>query len=560
MLHLATSTPTVQWDYILGGFALFLFGIEYMGAGLKSIAGDKLRDYIDRYTSKPWKGIIIGAIITTVIQSSSATTAITIGFVRAGLMKLEQAVGIIMGANIGTTITAFLIGLKVEKMSLIFVFVGVLITLFSKRKKHIYAGQICLGFGLLFFGLRLMGDELSLLGEFEQFHAFATQMAKQPYLGMIAGTILTAVVQSSSAVIGIVQKLYESGAIELTAALPFVFGSNIGTTITAVFASIGGSVPAKRTAGIHVMFNVFGTLLFMIFLNPVTGLIKNIAEALNLAPMMQIAVAHIIFNLTVTILAYPFIKQMVYIVKRVIRGSDEKEIEIDTSGLDPLLIQTLPAAAINSARNATLKMGDLVQEELKESLAFFNTKSGKHREGTQQYEDAVNTLDSKITEYLIQISHEELAQDDTDALIANLQVIKNIERIGDITMNLIGFYDLVYDEKQDFSDHAKEDINAMSNVVIEMIELTMQYYFEPDESIAQQIQDKENYLDMLEEKGRKRHFKRMSSNECRQDLAASIFVDILSNLERMGDHTYNIIKMLKDPTPQHEPIIPVVEK
>ncbi|MDQ0362982.1 Na/Pi cotransporter family protein [Breznakia pachnodae] len=554
MLHIATSIPSIQWDYILGGFALFLFGIEYMGAGLKSIAGDKLRDYIDKYTSKPWMGIIIGALITTFIQSSSATTAIAIGFVRAGIMKLEQAVGIIMGANIGTTITAFLIGLKVEKMSLIFVFIGVIITVFSKRKKQGYAGQIILGFGLLFFGLRLMGDELSLLGELPQFDTIATEMAQQPILGMLAGTFITAIVQSSSAVIGIVQKLYDSNSIQLIAALPLIFGSNIGTTITAVLAALGGSVAAKRTAGIHVMFNVFGTILFMIFLTPVSELIATISSGLNLSPMMEIAVAHIIFNVTVTILAYPFIKQMVMIVKKIVRGKDERQIEVDTAGLDPMLAETLPAAAINSAKNTTIKMAELVILQLEETKLFLNTKAGKHKEGAGQYEDAVNTLDSKITEYLIHISHEGLSQDDADALIANLQVIKNIERIGDISMNLVNFYDMVYDERAEFSESALADLNEMSDVVISMLDFAMAYYYEQDESLAEVVADKENYLDLIEEKARKRHFKRMANDECKEHVAASIYVDILSNLERMGDHADNIIKVLKDPAPLHEPV------
>ena len=554
MLHIATSVPSIQWDYILGGFALFLFGIEYMGAGLKSIAGDKLRDYIDKYTAKPWMGIIIGALITTFIQSSSATTAIAIGFVRAGIMKLEQAVGIIMGANIGTTITAFLIGLKVEKMSLIFVFIGVIITVFSKRKKQGYAGQIILGFGLLFFGLRLMGDELSLLGELPQFDAIATEMAKQPVLGMFAGTFITAIVQSSSAVIGIVQKLYDSNSIQLMAALPLVFGSNIGTTITAVLAALGGSIAAKRTAGIHVMFNVFGTILFMIFLAPVSNLIETISNALQLSPMMEIAVAHIIFNVTITILAYPFIKQMVMIVKKIVRGKDERQIEVDIAGLDPMLAETLPAAAINSAKNTTIKMAELVILQLEETKLFLNTKAGKHKEGAGQYEDAVNSLDSKITEYLIHISHEGLSQDDADALIANLQVIKNIERIGDIAMNLVGFYDMVYDERADFSEDALADLNEMSDLVISMLDFSMAYYYERDESLANIVADKENYLDLIEEKARKRHFKRMANNECKEHIAASIYVDILSNLERMGDHADNIIKVLQDPAPTHEPV------
>lgn len=554
MLQIATSVPQIQWDFILGGFALFLFGIEYMGAGLKSIAGDKLKDYIDKYTAKPWMGIIIGALITTFIQSSSATTAIAIGFVRAGLMRLEQSVGIIMGANIGTTVTAFLIGLKVEKLSLFFVFIGVMITIFSKRKKRMYAGQIILGFGLLFFGLRLMGDELKLIGQYDSFEAFARTMAQQPLLGMIAGVLLTAVVQSSSAVIGIAQKLYDSGAIVLAAALPFVFGSNIGTTITAILASLGGSIAAKRTAAIHVMFNVFGTTLFMIFLVPVSSLIISLSEQFNLAPMMQIALAHIIFNLTITILCYPFIKQMVQVAKKIIPGKSEREIEIDATSLDPLLLQTLPAAALNSAKMTTIKMAELTLEQLKETKLFLNTKASKFHEGVIQYEDAINSLDSKITEYLIEITQKDLSDEDSTLVISTLQIVKNLERIGDISMNLVGFYDMVFDERAHFTARAMSDLNEMTDVVASMIDYAMAFYLEPDETLAESVLEKEDYLDLLEVKARKRHFKRMTKRECTTAVAASVYVDILSNLERMGDHAYNIVKVMKDPAPTHDHI------
>ena len=289
MLFFATqsiSEVSIRWDFIIGGLALFLFGIEFMGDGLKSIAGSKLRDYIDRYTSKPWKGMLVGMILTVVIQSSSATSAIAISFVRAGLMTLEQSVGIIIGANIGTTVTSFLIGLKVEALALYFVFLGVLIFMFGKRKKVTYAGQILLGFGMLFFGLRLMGDELSMLGHTEAFAALATAMADHPLLGIITGIIMTALVQSSSAMIGIVQKIYEAGGLTLTAALPLVFGSNIGTTITAIIASIGGSLSAKRSAAINVIFNVLGTILFMILLHPFAQFIETLSAQFDISPMM----------------------------------------------------------------------------------------------------------------------------------------------------------------------------------------------------------------------------------------------------------------------------------
>ena len=345
MLHIAASAMTpanISWDFIIGGLALFLFGIQFMGDGLKSIAGEKLREYIDRYTNKPWKGILVGSIITVFIQSSSATSAIAIGFVRAGLMSLEQSIGIIIGANIGTTVTAFLIGLKVETLALYFVFLGVLITLFAKRKKQTYMGQIVLGFGLLFFGLRLMGDELSKLGQMDFFTTLATTMQNQPILGFVCGTLMTAVVQSSSAVVGIIQKIYDSGAMTLTAALPFVFGSNIGTTVTAVFASIGGSTSAKRAAAVNVLFNVIGSVIFMFLLTPYVDFITFLSDKYAISPMMQIAMAHILRTIVISILAYPCINLMVSVIKKIIPGEEER-IEVDLEGLDPKLAASLPA-------------------------------------------------------------------------------------------------------------------------------------------------------------------------------------------------------------------------
>ena len=544
MIHIAANTASlssISWDFIIGGLALFLFGIQFMGDGLKSIAGEKLKDYIDRYTNKPWKGILVGAVITVFIQSSSATSAIAIGFVRAGLMSLEQSVGIIIGANIGTTVTAFLIGLKVEELALYFVFLGVLITLFAKRKKHTYLGQIVLGFGILFFGLRLMGDELSKLGQMEFFTNLTMTMQDQPVLGFLCGIVLTAIVQSSSAVVGIIQKIYDSSAMTLTAALPFVFGSNIGTTITAVFASIGGSTSAKRAAGVNVLFNTIGSIAFMFLLTPYVGLITYLSETLSISPMMQIAIAHILRTLIISIIAYPFIGTMVKVIKKIIPGEEEK-IELDLDALDPSLASSLPAGALGVSKQVTIKMGELAADCIRSSQEYFNKKSGKYRNSTKQYEDAINSLDSKITSYLMEISHNNLSEHDTDVFISNLQVIKNIERVGDLTMNLTEFYELVIEDKGTFTDSAIHDINEMYKTVLEMNELALLYYEEPQEKYLKLINDKENYLDLIEEKARQRHFKRMTEEVCVSGVAASIFVDILATLERIGDHIHNITK------------------
>ncbi len=554
MLLIATESAmeiSIRWDFIIGGLALFLFGIEFMGDGLKSVAGSKLSDYIDKYTSKSWKGIIVGAVITVFIQSSSATSAIAISFVRAGLMTLEQSVGIIIGANIGTTVTSFLIGLKVEALALYFVFLGVLVFLFAKRKKIIYAGQILLGFGMLFFGLRLMGDELSTLGQTEMFASLATTMAEQPIVGLVAGTIMTALVQSSSAMIGIVQKIYEAGALSFTAALPLVLGSNIGTTITAVIASIGGSISAKRSAAINVMFNVVGSLLFMLLLHPYANFIEALATTYHISPMMQIALATIIRALVISLIAYPFIKTMVAFVKKILPG-EENKIDVNMEILDPKLAESLPSGALGVSKQVTLKMGELASECIKASQDYFNKQSGKYKGISRQYEDAINSLDSKITAYLMQIAHEKLSDTDTDDFIATMQVIKNIERIGDLTMNLNEFYELAYDDKGLFSKHAINDVNEMYETVLEMNKLALAYFMERKETDLKELLDKENYLDLVEEKARERHFKRMAAKECSSDVAAGVYVDILGTLERIGDHIFNIVKEAHSDTHAYE--------
>lgn len=555
MLTLAIETmdlSTISWDLIIGGLALFLFGIQYMGDGLKSFAGSKLRDYIDKYTNKPWKGIIVGSIITVFIQSSSATSAIAIGFVRAGLMSMEQSVGIIIGANIGTTVTAFLIGLKVEEFALYFIFIGVLITLFSSRKKQTYIGQIILGFGMLFFGLKLMGDELSNLGQLDFFENIATTMAHQPIFGLIAGTLMTAVVQSSSAVIGIIQKIYDSGALSLGAALPLVFGSNIGTTITAVIAAIGGSISAKRAAAINVLFNVLGAVIFMLLLNPYVELIASLSTRFDISPMMQIALAHIIRTFVISILAYPFINTMVNLIKRIIPGDGDERIEVKFDGLDPKLASSLPAGALGVTKQVTVKMGELASDCIVASQEYFNKKASKYRDISSQYEDAINSLDSKITQYLMSIAQEHLGESDTQDFISNLQVVKNIERIGDLTMNLNEFFELTYEDKGSFSNDAINDINEMYATVLEMNKLALTYFISGENIHIKELLDKENYLDLIEEKARQRHFKRLTKKECESGIAASIYVDILGTLERIGDHIFNIVKEADEDTHMYE--------
>lgn len=529
----------IDWPMILAGLGLFLFGIEYMGDGLKGYSGDKMKDIIDKYTSSPFKGIVIGAFVTCLIQSSSGTTALAIGLIRSGLMTLEQSIGIIMGANIGTVITSVFVGLKVSQYAVYFIILGAAFLIFSKNKKTKYMGQIIFGFGCLFYGLELMGDNLANISKVPEFTQVANYLSQNPWLGLLGGTLLTTAVQSSAAVIAIAQQMYGAGAIGLSIALPFLFGSNIGTTITAVLASFGGTVPAKRAAFFHVLFNVVGSLLFMIVLSPFTLLIEWLAGALNILPELQLSVAHGIFNVVTTAFFFPLIPAIVKLIKKILPSS-KKEINMDLSELDQNVVQLFPSHALAIAKNKIIEMGHITIEAVEGIRAYFETKNPLAKDGVYEMENAINTLDSKITEYLVLISHETLNDHDSNDYLANMKTIKDFERIGDLCINIVKYYEAIYDEKEDFSPEAREDLEAMMDMVIDMLNHAVKAFDTHDLDDIVYVDDKEADLDYFNKKAKQRHIKRVGRKIENSALVNSTYVDILANLERMGDHCQNI--------------------
>ena len=529
----------IDWPMILAGLGLFLFGIEYMGDGLKGYSGDKMKDIIDKYTSSPFKGIVIGAFVTCLIQSSSGTTALAIGLIRSGLMTLEQSIGIIMGANIGTVITSVFVGLKVSQYAVYFIILGAAFLMFSKNKKTKYMGQIIFGFGCLFYGLELMGDNLANISKVPEFTQVANYLSQNPWLGLLGGTLLTTAVQSSAAVIAIAQQMYGAGAIGLSIALPFLFGSNIGTTITAVLASFGGTVPAKRAAFFHVLFNVVGSLLFMIVLSPFTLLIEWLAGALNILPELQLSVAHGIFNVVTTAFFFPLIPAIVKLIKKILPSS-KKEINMDLSELDQNVVQLFPSHALAIAKNKIIEMGHITIEAVEGIRAYFETKNPLAKDGVYEMENAINTLDSKITEYLVLISHETLNDHDSNDYLANMKTIKDFERIGDLCINIVKYYEAIYDEKEDFSPEAREDLEAMMDMVIDMLNHAVKAFDTHDLDDIVYVDDKEADLDYFNKKAKQRHIKRVGRKIENSALVNSTYVDILANLERMGDHCQNI--------------------
>ena len=536
------SVLSLDWGMILGGFALFMFGIKYMGDGLKAAAGDKLKDFINKYTSNRFSGMLIGILITVIMQSSSATSAITIGFVRAGLMSLEQAAGIILGASIGTTVTSLLISFKIDKYAMFIVFLGGLLICFFKKQKTISMGQVILGFGLIFFGMSAMGDALAALKEMPSFSAIALTMAQNPLMALVTGILLTAAVQSSAATIGVIQKLYDAGAIAFSASLPFMFGANIGTTMTGILASIGGSTAGKRTACLHTLMNIFGTIIGMLLLKPYTAFVQMIAGSMN--PMMQIAVANIIFKSVTTMLFFPFTNQLVALTRKIIPGKEPEHLDIDIDEMDEAITDRLPSAAVYAADQAILKMLDLVRVNSSVTMDYFNGNGSEETlETISRNESVVNKFDKKITDYLINLSLKpNLTIKDTADVRIGLDSVKNLERIGDLTMNLSEFFTMLAESGKEVNKFSREEINKMFSVFLDMYDLSAEIMMTRDEQLYEQMQEMEKRLDDMELRYRGHHFKRLAAKEINSPVEESIFCDILGTIERMGDHACNVAR------------------
>lgn len=528
----------ISWNLFLCGLGLFLFGVVLMGNGLKSLAGDKLRDFIDKYTSKPLQGMLVGAFITALIQSSSATTAITIGFIRAGLMSLEQAAGIIIGANIGTTITAFLIGLNISGIAPYAIVVGAFILLFSSKKKAKDIANILVGFGTLFYGMDLIGDTLSHLNEVQEFVALASLCAKNPFVGLGIGILMTCAMQSSSAAIGVIQIIYETGAISFSAILPFLFGSNIGTCITAIMASMGGNISSKRAAVLHTIFNIIGSILGLLGL----PLLNSLILSMNLNPMMQIAVVHIIFNTVTAILVFPLIKQLCAFTRLVIKGEEPRKRSVDVSELNPDYFP-VSATALAVAYKALLQERDLVIENVEATSIYFLKNHSKDAfDDIKATEELIDKLDLSISNFLTNIHTSNMSKQGKQTQLFYLEINKNLERIGDLTVNVAEFAQMIHEEKGTFTKPAYEELDEMFKTFFEMIDTTFKYVESHSLDDYEQLMVYEDKMDTLDEMSRSNHLIRMTNKECTSPVASSVYADILSNIERMGDHCFNIAR------------------
>ena len=524
-----------------GGLGIFLFGIKSMGDGLQKSAGNRLRDILDKYTTNPFLGVLAGIIVTVLIQSSSGTTVITVGLVSAGFMTLRQAIGVIMGANIGTTVTAFIIGFDVGEYALPIIAIGAVLLFFFKKEKLQHLGQIFFGFGMLFYGLELMGSGMKPLRSSEYFIDLTQSMSDNPFLGVIVGTVFTVIVQSSSATIGILQELYAGGSIDLGAALPVLFGDNIGTTITAILASIGASVAARRAAAAHVIFNLIGTTIFMILLVPFTNYIYWVTDFLAIEDKMQIAFAHGTFNIVNTFIQFWFIGSIAWIVTKLVPGEDSI-VDTKAQHLDPIFIQQSPSIAVEQAKYEVIRMGDFAKLGLDEARNYLTTGDKKHAEKSAHIEEALNSLNAKITDYLVKLAAVDLTEQESQEHKTLMHAINDIERIGDHVENIIELIDYKTATKVTLSSDAQKELTEMYDLTRATLEKSLQTLASGDMVEARKVIEMEAKLDMLERQFRKNHVVRLNTGAC-DGQAGMFFVDMLSNLERIGDHAMNITEI-----------------
>ncbi|QOV09440.1 Na/Pi cotransporter family protein [Viridibacillus arvi] len=522
----------------LGGLGLFLFAIKYMGDGLQKAAGDRLRDLLDRFTTNPFMGVLVGIFVTVLIQSSSGTTVITVGLVSAGFMTLRQAIGVIMGANIGTTVTAFIIGINVGEYAYPIMALGAVLLFFFKKSKIQNIGQVLFGFSGLFIGLELMSSGMKPLRDWPAFIDLTLNMSDSPILGVIVGAIFTLIVQSSSATVGILQGLYAENLITLQGALPVLFGDNIGTTITAILAALGASVAARRAAATHVLFNVVGSIIFLLVLGLFTNYMEWVTGILGLEPKMQIAFAHGTFNVVNTLIQLPLIGVWAYVVTKLIPGEDTI-VEYKPKYLDYSLITKSPGIALGQAKQEVVRMGDFGVQGLSSAMDYLKTLDVKQASTAAQLEEAINNLDHKTTDYLVSLSKQSLSGANSHIHHALLENIRDIERVGDHVENLIELIDYKESNRIKLSQEATKEIEEMFELVIDTVKIAMQALDTRDVSLAQQVRSQEERIDEMERSLRKHHIRRLNEGIC-SGSAGVVFADIISNLERIGDHANNI--------------------
>ncbi|MBS4967861.1 MAG: Na/Pi cotransporter family protein [Lachnospiraceae bacterium] len=527
---------------LLGGLALFLYGMQMMSNGLEAAAGNKMKQILEKLTANRFLGVLVGAVITAVIQSSSATTVMVVGFVNSGMMTLRQAVWIIMGANIGTTITGQLIALDVGEIAPLIAFIGVALIVFIKKQKVHHYGMIVAGLGILFIGMELMSSSMMPLRESEAFASIMTNFSN-PLLGILAGAVFTAIIQSSSASVGILQALATSGLIGLPSAVYVLFGQNIGTCITAVLASIGTNRNAKRTTIIHLMFNLIGTTIFTIvcMTTPLTSLVESFTPGRVAA---QIANMHTLFNVVTTLILLPFGNYLAVLATKIL--PEKKEELGDVMHLEYIRpIETKrehqignSAIATNGIRSELSRMMEMAKENVDASFRAVRSGNADLLPEVEEREEYIDYLNKEISKYISKVMVNETNPKDSQYISALFKVCGNLERIGDHAMNICEYTKMMEERKISFSPAVAGEITEMQKVSNEAMEVLEKLGEYPEESIKK-IEALEQQMDDMTENYRKAQIERMQTGKC-SDEACILYSEMLTDFERIGDHILNI--------------------
>ena len=539
---------------MVGGLALFLFGMHVMGEGLSKASGGRLEKILEKLTSSTLKGVLLGAGVTAVIQSSSATTVMVVGFVNSGIMTLERAVGIIMGANIGTTITSWILSLsgiqgdnffiqmlKPSSFSPILAIIGVAMLLFSKKDKKKDAGTIMIGFAVLMTGMDAMSAAVKPLADVPEFTNLFL-MFENPVLGLIAGAVLTAVIQSSSASVGILQALCVTGAVSYGSAIPIIMGQNIGTCVTALISAIGAKKNAKRTAFVHLYFNLIGTAIFMILFYAANAFVHFgfLGDAANAA---GIAVVHTTFNVLATLLWLPFNKVLVKLAKLTVRDTKDEESHTEKSlaelgALDNRFLDN-PALAMAQCRDVCASMANVTVEALDTAINQLHAYSEEKLALVVEDEDIVDKYEDRLGTYLVQVAKNEMQTKDSHTLSVLLHSIGDVERISDHAVNIVNAAKEIYDKNLAFSEAAVEELEVFSSAVKEVVSLAMEAMKTENYELAKKVEPLEEVIDDIGDEVKQRHIDRLREGRCTIELGF-VLSDLTTSYKRIADHCSNI--------------------
>ena len=527
----------------VGGLGMFIYGMQIMAQGLENAAGNKMKSLLEVLTKNKLMGVLLGAAITAVIQSSSATTVMVVGFVNAGIMNLTQAMGVIMGANVGTTVTGWLVSsvewakfLSPTTLAPIAVMLGVIIMLTGKRRSSKEIASIVVGFGLLFIGITTMSSAVAPLQESEGFRSIFVTLGNNPLLGILAGALVTAIIQSSSASVGILQSLAAAGLVPFSAAIYIIMGQNIGTCITAILSSLGAKKNAKTAALMHLLFNIIGTIIFSVIaivyfevLHPEAGV--------GIITQTEISIVHTAFNIGTTVLLFPVSSWIIKLAKKIGRVEEDTQDKSKVL-LDDRILET-PSIALQSTVREVARMGEIVKDSLDVAKTVLFTLKDEDIQFLKEEETTVDKLSAGITDYAIKLSSLQISEKEHQDLAHLLQMVSDIERISDYCENISEFAETLYEKKVAFSEIGSSQLREMLDVCIDSYKYALEAFEEKSREKALKVIEKETQADNLEITLRSRHIKRLTNNQCNTE-AGIVFLDTLVCLERISDHARNI--------------------